>query len=82
MQHTAHAFCPYLPVPKLGRKWVTTLSPALLQELDSEGRVVITDHGAFVLFNIYGPALSSEENFEQRLEFKLKFYKVGEAWGH
>lgn len=24
------------------------------QELDSEGRVVVTDHGAFVLFNLYG----------------------------
>lgn len=24
------------------------------QELDGEGRVTVTDHGAFVLFNIYG----------------------------
>ena len=39
------------------RGWVAcSLLPrcALLQELDSEGRVTITDHGAFVLFNLYG----------------------------
>ncbi len=47
-----------------------------LQELDGEGRVVVTDHGAFVLFNVYGPALTSEEALEERLAFKLKFYQV------
>lgn len=30
----------------------------LLRELDSEGRCVVTDHGAFVLFNVYAPAYS------------------------
>lgn len=28
--------------------------PTPVQAMDSEGRVVVTDHGAFVLFNIYG----------------------------
>jgi exonuclease III len=32
--------------------------------LDSEGRCVCTDHGAFVLFNVYVPALSCEEKAE------------------
>ena len=32
--------------------------------LDAEGRCIMTDHGAFVLFNVYIPALSSEEHFE------------------
>lgn len=54
-------------------------SPHAVQELDSEGRVVVTDHGAFVLFNCYGPALTSEDPdaWEQRLAYKLRFYQVG-----
>lgn len=51
---------------------LTTLS----QELDSEGRVVMTDHGAFVLINVYGPAISSEERLEDRFAFKLQLYEV------
>ena len=47
-----------------------------LEQIDSEGRCVVTDHGAFVLFNIYGPAISSEENAAERYAFKLDFYKV------
>lgn len=47
-----------------------------LQTLDSEGRALITDHGLFVLVNLYGPALTSEERAEERLGFKLNLYKV------
>lgn len=31
------------------------LSPDRLGALDSEGRVLVTDHGHFVLFNVYAP---------------------------
>ncbi|CAN0521166.1 unnamed protein product, partial [Ectocarpus sp. 8 AP-2014] len=31
------------------------LSPDRLAALDSEGRVLVTDHGHFVLFNVYAP---------------------------
>lgn len=51
------------------------------QELDSEGRVVMTDHGAFVLINVYGPAISSEERLEDRFAFKLQLYQVW-PWYH
>jgi AP endonuclease 2 len=49
-----------------------------LRELDSEGRCVCTDHGAFVLFNCYCPALTvdAEENpdqYEDRRQFRLDF---------
>ena len=49
-----------------------------LQDLDSEGRVVITDHGAFILYNIYGPALTSDDpkQLATRMEYKMKFYKA------
>ena len=47
-----------------------------LETLDSEGRVIMTDHGAFVLVNVYGPAISTEDSAEERYAFKLQFYKV------
>ncbi len=36
----------------------------------------MTDHGAFVLVNVYGPAISTEDSAEERYAFKLQFYKV------
>lgn len=47
-----------------------------LRNLDSEGRVVVTDHGAFVLYNVYGPAITSEdpEQAKVRVAFKMRFY--------
>ena len=47
-----------------------------LRNLDSEGRVVITDHSAFVLFNIYGPAVTSEDPDQARARaaFKMRFF--------
>ncbi|KAK9829784.1 hypothetical protein WJX72_007901 [[Myrmecia] bisecta] len=47
-----------------------------LKDIDNEGRCVITDHGSFVLFNIYGPALSMEDNIEARFAYKLRFYEA------
>lgn len=46
------------------------------EDLSNEGRIIATDHGQFVLINIYAPALTSEENFEERVDFKMKWYKV------
>lgn len=43
-----------------------------LDEYDSEGRIVITDHGAFLLYNIYFPNGGSGE---PRHLFKQKFLK-------
>jgi exonuclease III len=48
-------------------------------DIDKEGRVVLTDHGAFVLVNVYIPnagAASGEPAAKPRLEFKLKFLKA------
>lgn len=39
--------------------------------------MLLTDHGAFVLVNVYGPAISSEERAEERMAFKMQFYRVG-----
>ncbi|KAF0924428.1 hypothetical protein E2562_010095 [Oryza meyeriana var. granulata] len=52
-----------------------------LLKVDNEGRCVITDHGHFVLFNIYGPAV--EEDDRERVRFKLLFYKrLQRRWEH
>eukprot|EP00951_Prasinocladus_malaysianus_P000844 scaffold5913_cov34-Prasinocladus_malaysianus.AAC.2 len=51
-----------------------------MAELDHEGRAVMTDHGGFVLINLYGPALSMEDNYEERFRFKLRFYEVRSGW--
>ena len=53
-------------------------TPDQLRALDSEGRCVMTDHGDFVLFNVYFPAVRSKDKFEFQLDqeryiFKLRF---------
>ncbi|GAV71826.1 Exo_endo_phos domain-containing protein/zf-GRF domain-containing protein [Cephalotus follicularis] len=45
-----------------------------LVNVDSEGRCIITDHGHFVLFNIYGPR--ADCNDTDRIMFKLNFFKI------
>ncbi|XP_048335908.1 DNA-(apurinic or apyrimidinic site) endonuclease 2 isoform X3 [Ziziphus jujuba] len=64
-----------------GREKTPEIAPGLeefardeLLKVDSEGRCVITDHGHFVLFNLYGPRAESDDL--ERIEFKLKFFKI------
>ncbi|PIA57287.1 hypothetical protein AQUCO_00600194v1 [Aquilegia coerulea] len=45
-----------------------------LLKVDCEGRCIITDHGHFVLFNIYGPRAECDDT--ERIEFKLTFFKI------
>ncbi|CAN4116753.1 unnamed protein product [Withania somnifera] len=45
-----------------------------LLKVDSEGRCLITDHGHFVLFNIYGPRAIQDDS--ERIQFKLTFFKM------
>lgn len=49
--------------------------PRPLQDLDSEGRVVITDHGAFVLFNVYAHTIGRDTSVERPTR-KLRFLQV------
>ncbi|GMH41645.1 hypothetical protein BSKO_09555 [Bryopsis sp. KO-2023] len=51
-----------------------------IAELDSEGRFLATDHGEFVLINVYAPAITSEEKVEERMDFKLRWYKALKAY--
>ena len=46
-------------------------SPLGSQDLDSQGRCVMTDHGNFVLFNVYVPAGGG-----QPLSYKMKFLQA------
>ena len=45
------------------------------QQYDDEGRTVITDHGAFIVINVYCPNETSEE----RMPFKMGFYRALES---
>ncbi|MBA0686613.1 hypothetical protein Goari_014207 [Gossypium aridum] len=45
-----------------------------LLKVDSEGRCIITDHGHFVLFNLYGPRAGDGDS--ERIQFKLNFFKI------
>lgn len=45
-----------------------------LLKVDSEGRCLITDHGHFVLFNLYGPRAVQDDS--ERIQFKLTFFKM------
>jgi len=36
-----------------------------LEALDSEGRCVMTDHGAFILINVYGVAITNADTAKQ-----------------
>ncbi|CAA7035735.1 unnamed protein product [Microthlaspi erraticum] len=45
-----------------------------LLRIDQEGRCVITDHGHFVVFNVYGPRAVADD--AERIEFKHRFYDV------
>lgn len=47
----------------------TGLTPVLLDQMEREGRCVITDHEQFVLINVYVPAVTVED----RAPFKYKF---------
>ena len=37
---------------------------------------MVTDHGAFVLFNVYGPAITNADTADERFAFKLRFFEV------
>ncbi len=50
-----------------------------VETLNKEGRLVITYHEEFILCNIYGPSISSEENVEERMAYKMDFFKALEA---
>ncbi|CAM9193706.1 unnamed protein product [Laminaria digitata] len=58
------------------------LNPDRLGALDSEGRVLVTDHGHFVLFNVYAPCTSSgdeDEKKDERRSFKRDFLTLLES---
>ncbi|DBA80829.1 TPA: hypothetical protein ACH3X1_008046 [Trebouxia sp. C0004] len=45
-----------------------------LEQIDNQGRCIITDHANFVLLNVYGPAVTNEDN--DRFAMKMALYEV------
>ncbi|MCO5593298.1 hypothetical protein L7F22_047306 [Adiantum nelumboides] len=56
--------------------WLGDFDDPLLEELCNEGRVVETDHGSFILINVYSPNAGEREQGRPRLGFKLSFLKA------
>lgn len=48
-----------------------------IERFDNEGRIVVTDHGAFVLLNIYFP---NAGRGPERLRYKMEFYAAFRAY--
>lgn len=48
-----------------------------IERFDNEGRIIVTDHGAFVLLNIYFPNGGSGP---ERLQYKMEFYEAFRAY--
>jgi exonuclease III len=44
-----------------------------IEDLCREGRIVETDHGSFVLVNVYVPNAGDREEGRPRLDFKIRF---------
>ena len=44
-------------------------APLRMPELDNEGRCLLTDHGAFLAFNVYAPNISGGKRYGYRLRF-------------
>ena len=62
-------------VTTFARKGLTVAAhaaPLAIETLDAEGRCVLTDHGAFVLFNVYVHSIGEDPD-GSRLELKLRF---------
>uniref|UniRef100_A0A7S1BYX7 Endonuclease/exonuclease/phosphatase domain-containing protein n=2 Tax=Corethron hystrix TaxID=216773 RepID=A0A7S1BYX7_9STRA len=43
--------------------------PLGVKDLDDQGRCVMTDHGRFVIFNVYAPASTSTNSLSSRMRF-------------
>jgi exodeoxyribonuclease-3 len=76
--HAAWAFScrpGYSGVTTFSRQAPLATSTGLgLAAFDAEGRVVETEHEAFILYNVYFPKGSGKERDNSRVPFKLEFY--------
>lgn len=69
-----HALCEASPELQIRCRCRAAIPGSHLVHNDNEGRAVITDHGTFVLVNLYGPAVT--DITAERFPRKLSFYKV------
>lgn len=48
----------------------------LTEDLCNEGRLICTDHGSFVLLNVYVPNAGDHEEGRPRLDYKLRYLEA------
>ncbi|KAI5062045.1 hypothetical protein GOP47_0022584 [Adiantum capillus-veneris] len=56
--------------------WLGDFDDPLLEEFCNEGRIVETDHGSFILINVYTPNAGDREQGRPRVGFKMSFLKA------
>ena len=61
--------------PEAGRLSAHLLKLVVENDVDSEGRAILTDHGSFVLVNVYCPAFGREDQ-GGRAGFKKRFHQA------
>ena len=46
------------------------------EDLCKEGRLIFTDHGSFVLLNVYVPNAGDHDEGRPRLDFKMRYLEA------
>ncbi|KAG0629984.1 hypothetical protein M758_1G144800 [Ceratodon purpureus] len=56
--------------------WLGESTSSSTEDLCKEGRLICTDHGSFVLLNVYVPNAGDHDEGRPRLDFKLRYLKA------
>lgn len=56
--------------------WLGDSTSSSSEDLCNEGRLMCTDHGSFVLLNVYVPNAGGDDEGRPRLDFKLRYLKA------
>lgn len=56
--------------------WLGDRNSSSSEGLCDEGRLMCTDHGSFVLLNVYVPNAGDHDEGRPRLDFKLRYLKA------
>jgi exonuclease III len=56
--------------------WLGESTSPSTEDLCREGRLICTDHGSFVLLNVYVPNAGDHDEGRPRLDFKMRYLKA------
>lgn len=56
--------------------WLGDSTSSSTEDLCNEGRLIYTDHGSFVLLNVYVPNAGDHDEGRPRLDYKMRYLKA------